>query len=309
MQRLLADWLSSQKSPHTRRMYAQAAAMFLEFAHASKANVVHPEDITHDLCLKFMRYLLKRYGERRETGEYISVSATATTRFSAISSMLNFAVMDGRITRNPAAGILKRYRSAGTPTQPVPLKQAQRFAVTGVNLSWGRHPSSPQALNREVFRVAAIVLLSTACRRGEVCSIRVRHYTAGRLTLLVKGGRTNTVTLPPAAAMAIEDHIRRYGLKPDDQLAWVPGARPLTTDSLGWMLRRVSRAAGMHLSAHQFRATVATALHCAGVPLVDLQKFMGHANPQTTARYIQLADEKRRAPALKAQLVPGPLTH
>ena len=53
------------------------------------------------------------------------------------------------------------------------------------------------------------------------------------------------------------------------------------------MIKRRLRNAGLptHLSAHSFRVTTITDLLSQGVPLDDVQRLAGHADPRTTRLY------------------------
>ncbi len=51
----------------------------------------------------------------------------------------------------------------------------------------------------------------------------------------------------------------------------------------------------MSVTAHQFRHTLGTRLINAGVPQHVVQKMLGHASPQMTARYATIHDATVRA--------------
>ena len=68
--------------------------------------------------------------------------------------------------------------------------------------------------------------------------------------------------------------------------------RPLSANSMGLMLKRRLRDAGLPpiFSPHSFRVLVVTDLLSQDVPLEDVQYLAGHANPRTT----QIYDRRRR---------------
>lgn len=313
LNKLTAEWLVSQRATSTRRQYARAIQSFFDWVSVDKAYTIDDfRKIDRKLCEAWYRELTKRYGEQRENGEWINTTQTAMVRFTAFSSWLSFATDRGVLSHNPARGILKKQRCTGTPRRALKLEQAQGFALTGCKLQWGRHPDSPQAKNGDVFRMISIVLLATGCRRAELCSLKVRHFDPGpppKLTFLGKGNKVNRVTLADDTAKAIASHIAKNRLTAEDQICWVPGANRLKTDTIGWMMKRVSRHYGTKMTAHQFRSTLATELHLSGIHLVELQRFLGHANPQTTANYIHLAEENRSAPGRVVETVPKALVN
>ena len=70
-------------------------------------------------------------------------------------------------------------------------------------------------------------------------------------------------------------------------------ARPLSANSMGLMLKRRLKDAGLPpvFSPHSFRVLVVTDLLSQDVPLEDVQYLAGHANPRTT----QIYDRRRPA--------------
>ena len=63
--------------------------------------------------------------------------------------------------------------------------------------------------------------------------------------------------------------------------------RPLSANSMGLMLKRCLKDAGLPpiFSPHSFRVLVVTDLLSRDVPLEDVQYLAGHANPRTTQIY------------------------
>jgi hypothetical protein len=76
------------------------------------------------------------------------------------------------------------------------------------------------------------------------------------------------------------------------------GARPFTYGTLRLRLARWQEDIGLHdesgrpfrTSAHRFRHTLGTRLINQGVPQHVVQRLLGHASPQMTARYASLHD-------------------
>ena len=68
--------------------------------------------------------------------------------------------------------------------------------------------------------------------------------------------------------------------------------RPLSANSMGLMLKRRLKDAGLPLifSPHSFRVLIVTDLLSQDVPLEDVQYLAGHTNPRTT----QIYDRRRR---------------
>lgn len=302
-------WIKQLRSAYTIKAYARHLGEFLKWARSQGYVVSRPESVTRTMCVEWYRELCKRHGEVTPSGVAV-VTQTAHTKFTALSSWLSFGLVEGLINRNPALGVVKE-RPLGKQHQPVPLRVAKRIAEVGVDMDWGRYPGAAQEANGEVFRLAMLALLATGCRKVEVCNLKVKHFSEGlkpALTFIGKGGRTRAVPISPEVAAAFTAHVRRFGLRPDDQLCWVPSAPPLNIDSLAWMFKRVSAYHGVKLTAHQIRATVASYMHDSGATVVDLQKLLGHKNPATTSNYVTILDAKRISPSLRINSVPARLT-
>jgi len=175
-------------------------------------------------------------------------------------------------------------------------------------------------------RDAALIALlrGGGLRRAEICALQLADYSPGApgataaatLRVLGKGNKERAVPLAPGAADALADWLAVRGDTPGalfyhvtkaDALVCVlhNGTAPahgekLTPQAIYQMLEKRAAQAGVtNLSPHDFRRTFASDLLDAGADIVTVQKLMGHANVQTTARYDRRGEEaKRRAVAL-----------
>ncbi|MGC9670986.1 tyrosine-type recombinase/integrase [Planosporangium sp. 12N6] len=95
-----------------------------------------------------------------------------------------------------------------------------------------------------------------------------------------------------------------------EQLASVPitglllrtsGGKPLTQAHVFATVRRLAHAAGLpaadRISPHSLRHAAATAALDNGAPLLDVQDFLGHADPRTTRRYDRSRSTLDQSPA------------
>jgi integrase len=166
-------------------------------------------------------------------------------------------------------------------------------------------PRNPFQMGRvlspdEVRRILAVadlreqaiimLLLDTGLRRSEACSltwadledhtIRLRSGKGGRGRIVFVGDHTL------AALEAIRGEGPILGLKPE---------------GLRTMLTRLSRRSGVpQVTCHAFRRSFATSMIRAGVPLLHVQRMMGHRTLAMILRYAQvsgdyLAESHKRA--------------
>lgn len=81
---------------------------------------------------------------------------------------------------------------------------------------------------------------------------------------------------------------------------------PLTEAGLRSIFRYHRQASGaLRVRPHRFRHTYGTALAQSGIDLVVLRAMMGHASPETTARYVHLSNEYLAAECAVARAMIG----
>ena len=157
---------------------------------------------------------------------------------------------------------------------------------------------------REVqYRVFWLTSYSMGLRLGETLALRVGDIDAQRQQIHVRGGkgRKDRFVYLPALTLASLRGLWRRHRHPQwlfpGRLA--PGGGP----ALGVMDRgstqkafaRVVADCGIrkHVSIHSLRHAYATHLIEAGLNLGGVQKLLGHAYPETTARYVHMTDKAR----------------
>jgi site-specific recombinase XerD len=184
----------------------------------------------------------------------------------------------------------------------------------------------PQLLTRaEVASIVAACAnpkhrdLLTVCygcglRVSEVVAIRVRQHIDGeRGTLRVeqgKGSKDRVVPLGAALLQLLREYWQCY--RPYDWLFVQHGRpdRPLSISTCQKVFQRAKSKAGVEKigGIHSLRHAYATHQLTAGLPLQDLQHYLGHASIQTTQQYLHWIPNYREGEGqydLVAQL-PGP---
>jgi integrase len=150
------------------------------------------------------------------------------------------------------------------------------------------------AQDAELVRVAAYCGL----RQGELRALRWSDVGDGVLTVSralsagvesgTKGGRIRHVPLVPQASDALDRLRWRGDFTAPDELVfcnWL--GRALDESALTRRFKRARDAAGLRtLRFHDLRHTYGSLLAQAGVPAVEIAAAMGHADLQTTGRYL-----------------------
>lgn len=156
------------------------------------------------------------------------------------------------------------------------------------------HPASDAALEACLLsrdwkvRLAARLAVELGLRRGEVACINVDRdliQGAGGAALVVHGKGDKTRLVPLTDSLAGE--LRKF-------TGFVFPGQDGGHISAAWLGRLVSRAMPDGVTMHALRHRFTTRAYRATHDLVALQKVLGHASPETTLVYLQLADDSLR---------------
>lgn len=221
-------------------------------------------------------------------------SATTVLRaLGVLAGILDDAIADNRISRNPARGLDSKKREK--PTKP---KRKHVYldheAVGRLADEAGEH------------RVLVLVLAYTGIRWGEAVALRVRHIDEVRRRLLVidnavQLGVDHAVGDPkddeprevPAPRFVLTEIKRQvHGRGPDD-LVFGGGTKylPRPKSTNGWFAGAVKRAQVQAITPHDLRHTAASLAISAGANVLAVSRMLGHQNPQVTLRtYADLFD-------------------
>lgn len=217
--------------------------------------------------------------------------ATLARKISAVRNFYAYAVDSG-------------YAS----TSPVPAKDKAlhlpRVSRKSQTLGPDREESAAmlaEAAKRGVRDEAVVaMLLYQGLRVSELCGIDVEDLSSQRghrvVRLRRKGGEEQDQAIAPPAAGCLDAWLAERGGASASDGAPAPASGPvfvgpegarLTRYQVEWIVESCARAAGIEkkISPHSLRHACTTMLLDAGVPLRDIQVYMGHANSATTERY------------------------
>lgn len=203
--------------------------------------------------------------------------ATVSRRFTTIASFYRCATMDDVIAKNPAIGVRRpevdgeaQHRPCLTPVQFAMLLEAAR-------------EHSPTAH-------ATVALLGMmGLRIAEACSLNVESIRVRDgfdvVTFRGKGGKSFIEPLPASVLRAVRQCI---GDRTSGPLLTTRIGTRMDRKAAGRLLDRLAADAGMpdlDVSPHALRRTFCSSGLHQGVPLIDMQRAMRHARPETTLRY------------------------
>jgi integrase len=304
--RLAEEWLRSRLDDARRgtlpgmvrsgATFADAAAEFLRYCEQDRS--CKPSTL-RDYRSSFKAHLLPVFGDQpleSITSAAIDAWRTSLTGLSRRTKNKLLVVLHGVFGRaqrvwalpmNPVDGI-ERYRQRSSGDIDV-------FSPEEV-MALVRAASSPQ--DAAIFLVAAF----TGLRRGELLALRWRDidftgsvirvrasYAGGQLTT-PKSGKVRAVPMAPDVATALASLGQRPNWTADDDLVF-PGTAGDHLD--GSALRRrygaaLVRAGLRPLRFHDLRHTFGTRM-IAKADIRRVQEWMGHADVQTTMRYLHYA--------------------
>lgn len=190
-----------------------------------------------------------------------------------LRAALQWAVDTGRIPANPLAELkLKREKERERPPLRA-LTDAEETAVLSA-----LDPGDP-------FHSLIVVSLDTGARRAELLTLDWTEATGDAITVLdgkAKSGKRRTLPLTPRAKSALEA-MQALG----------DGSGRVWRMSPAEVFRRwtaVCEAAGIvnRPRWHDLRATFATRLHRAGVPMNAVMALLGHSSLSITEKYLRL---------------------
>lgn len=134
---------------------------------------------------------------------------------------------------------------------------------------------------------ALLMLIYTGARVSEITTLRWRSVQAPRLALPDSKTGPKTIYLNPQAIAVLTGLERRS----DDELVF-PAMHCEKPINLGEHWAKIRRKAALpDVRLHDLRHSFASVAIAQGIPLATIGKLLGHALPETTARYAHLADE------------------
>jgi integrase/recombinase XerD len=295
---LVAAWLATKRSPHTREAYLRDLAQWASWLAGHGVPLLGADETAAAMWARH----LEAAG---------TPNSTAARKLTAVSSFYAWALRRGHAAANPVDGLDRPavdYDTSATPG----LTRDQAVALLAV----ADADPGPQAT-----RTAALVatLLFTGARVSELTGADIEDLGTDRghrvLRVRRKGGKIQALALPAPAAARIDAYLA--GRDDVTALPAVPGPaaagprRVLFATGTGArmyraevrnLLRRLGRAAGLppelavSLSPHSLRHAFATLNLDAGASLRDLQDALGHASPRTTRRYDRSRGNLDRSP-------------
>jgi site-specific recombinase XerD len=213
--------------------------------------------------------------------------ATLARKISAVRNFYAYAIDSGYIARTPVPA---KDKALHLP------KVSRKSQMLGPDREEAEAMLAAAAERGARDEAVVAVLLYQGLRVSELCGIDVEDLSIQRghrvVRLRRKGGEEQDQAMAPAAAGCVDAWLAERagdsGVAPAAGPVFTgPDGARLTRYQVEWIVESCARAAGVvkKISPHSLRHACTTMLLDAGVPLRDIQIYMGHANSSTTERY------------------------
>lgn len=312
-------------SPATVRAYAYDVANFATFL--GERGLALGEVVPSDLFgyLDWQQQLVSRRG-----GKVVALArrgpaaATMNRRVSAVRGLFEHQVMAGVLADNPVPAA-RRANGLRTPPRgllghvgPGRPRGGGRLVRQADRLPESIDGADVTAFLADLltYRDRAIVLAMVlgGLRAGEVRSLRLADVDMGlgRVRVFGKGGRERIVPVDRVFFVECASYLREErpaGCPTPECFVVLRGptrGQALTEAGLRKIFRvHRDRSGATRVRPHRLRHTYGTELAAAGIDLLVLRELMGHASPETTARYVHLSPEGLAAEFAAARAVMG----
>lgn len=202
-----------------------------------------------------------------------------------INGFYTWCVNEEYMQRNPAAKIasIKHDSPDRKPMSTLELERFRRACKT--------------------LREKAVVdfLFSTGCRVSELTNVSTEDVDFQNCTVFIrkgKGGKHRTTYLNAEALVSLQEYLKSRS--DESAYLFVSDRNPhnkLTTKAVQDIVRKIEGRAGIktHVTPHVLRHTAATYALRSGMPVEQVQRFLGHSNINTTMIYTKVDDSEVKA--------------
>jgi len=159
------------------------------------------------------------------------------------------------------------------------------------------------------LRDRAIFMLMLRCglRVEEVAHLRLQDLDLSQRRILVcrgKGNKDRVVYISPDAERALRDYLKSRSSSKVQEIFLVNKGtcrgEPISVRGIQKRMEYYARKAGLEISCHHLRHTMATQLLNADADLVTIQDLLGHTRIKTTQRYAKISNVKVQRDYYKA---------
>jgi len=286
-------------SPHTLHSYRDSLKLFLRFVAGKRRDptTIVVEDLTAERTLDFLRYLESHRNNK---------ASTRNIRLSAVHSF--FRYLGGEHPEH----LELAQRILSIPFKRTELRQVEHFEFTEIQAVLDAVNRSTRDGRRDFALLS--LMFNTGARVSEIVTIKatdLRLIPPPSVLLKGKGSKQRACPLWPTTARLLKEHLEEEAISPDrpEVVFRNHWGTNLTRFGVRIILQKyVQRAANAlpalkHKRLHPHSVRHSTALHLlrAGVDLSTIAHWLGHANLNTTNKYLAFDLQAKRQALAKAE--------
>ena len=292
LEKFLTEYMPFSKglSKNTIKTYKFTFRLLLSYMHEAKGIDANGVKFSHLDFDTINGYLLWLEDERK-----CSV-ATRNIRLTALSAFAKYA-------QNRSIDAAMTFMNA---VKRVPVKMAAETPRTTFSLEELKVLFKIPDTKRETGlrdKVMLNLMYASGARAQEICDLTVRnvqfHDDITKLTIVGKGDKTRRINIAKPAAELLKEYLTHRGILKDlDRHIFSSQTHEhMTVSCVGVIFKKyVALGKERHpdlfrekrYSAHTMRHTTATHMLEAGVPIMAIKNFLGHASVTSTERYAAL---------------------
>ena len=281
-------------SKNTIKSYKYSFKLFFDFMLTEKNKT--PDQITFksvnaSVMLGFMKWLKEKRG---------CCQSTLQQRLAAFLTFSEYAQ-----NRNFDAACSFRNGVLSVPRRTVPKKNIAFFTVNEMEILLKTPDDTTEIGYRDLILMS--VMYASGARAQEICDLTVGSiiFDSERTSLIIhgKGDKTRRILLSKQCAEQLKKYLihKRTIDKPERYVFYANGNKQMTIAGIEKTVKKYVRLAKEQnpylfqeesYSPHSFRHSTATHMLEAGVPLIVIKNFLGHASVQTTQIYAEISANK-----------------
>ena len=256
------------RSPATIKAYRSDLAQFIAWLVENNVTVVHPAKVSRADVQAYLTEL----AHQGLTG------VSRARKLAAIREYFRFLELHEVIPHSPASNIDGPRREQKTRTYLKPEEYSGLLSLAGAN------PRDYAILQ---------VFLQTGVRVSELVHLTVADIDLAGHTLTVRGGKgmaDRTIDLEKRATAALKTWLAHRPKSLHEELFLNYRGEPISERSIRRLVEKYREGAGLtkKASPHTLRHTFASHKARRGVPLRQVQAWLGHKNLNTTQIYVHL---------------------
>ena len=229
-----------------------------------------------DITANDIRIYLYNYKKERNVKD-----STLESKRIVIHSFFAWCVDEEYLSKNPARKV-----------SPIRIQQPNRHGMTPLELE--RFRSLCQT-KRE--KATVDFLFSTGCRVQELCNVKKSDIDWNEKTVNIvhgKGGKNRVTFLNPEAIISLSDYINSRNDDCEYLFTTTRQHKQLSKKSVEVSINNIASRStkefSTHITPHVFRHTAATVALRNGMPIEQVQRFLGHSKISTTLIYASTDD-------------------